>query len=156
MKYCKNCGAKLDLKTSYCSNCGTKLDSKQSSQGGNNKAERLSPLNTYKHSLKSYFRFEGRSSLREYWNFVLFNILFSIVFAFIDMFFGLYSYEEQNGVFSTIFSLFIVIPTISVGVRRMHDIGKRGLWILFPLVNLIFALTKGDEGENKYGEEPTF
>lgn len=157
MKYCKNCGAKIDLKTNYCSSCGAKLNNEQTSQiDHGDKKDILSPFNTYKHSLKSYFKFEGRASLREYWNFVFFNILFLIGFSVIDVFFELYPFDNDSGFFVTIFNLFTIIPNISVGVRRMHDIGKRGLWTLFPLVNLILTLKRGDEGENKYGKEPVF
>lgn len=53
-----------------------------------------------------------------------------------------------------IISLIFIIPSIAVGVRRMHDVGKSGWFILIPIYNLILACTKGDDGSNEYGHDP--
>ncbi len=54
----------------------------------------------------------------------------------------------------TIYSLAVFIPSIAVAVRRMHDVGKSGWFILIPIYNLILACTNGESGENKYGTDP--
>jgi len=54
-------------------------------------------------------------------------------------------------VVSYLYSLVAFLPGLAVGVRRMHDVGKSGWFILIPLYNLILALTKGDEGTNEFG-----
>lgn len=54
----------------------------------------------------------------------------------------------------TIYSLIILLPSIAVGVRRMHDVGKSGWYLLIPIYNLILLATNGDSGENKYGSDP--
>lgn len=46
-----------------------------------------------------------------------------------------------------------MLPAIAVGVRRMHDVGKSGWFLLIPIYSLILALTNGEEGENEYGED---
>ena len=54
----------------------------------------------------------------------------------------------------TIYSLALLIPSIAVAVRRMHDVGKSGWFILIPIYGLILACTQGVKGENEYGTEP--
>lgn len=62
---------------------------------------------------------------------------------------------------SSLFSLAIIIPSIAVGVRRMHDIGKSGWFLLLGLIPLIgwiiliyFYAKEGDAGPNQYGPNP--
>jgi len=57
-------------------------------------------------------------------------------------------------IISTIYSLAILIPAIAVGVRRMHDVGKSGWFLLIPIYNLILACTDDVKGDNEYGADP--
>ena len=57
-------------------------------------------------------------------------------------------------IINSLFSLAILVPVIAAGVRRMHDVGKSGWYILFPIYNLILAFTEGDQGTNQYGLDP--
>ena len=50
-----------------------------------------------------------------------------------------------------LYSLVALLPGIAVAVRRMHDVGKSGWFVLIPIYNLVLALTKGDEGTNEFG-----
>ena len=79
--------------------------------------------------------------------FVLFNILISFVVGFICGFIGVP--ELAN-----LYSLAVLVPSIAVGVRRMHDVGKSGWFLLIPIYNLILTVTEGEKGENEYGQEP--
>ena len=97
--------------------------------------------------LQNYATFKGRASRSEYWYFVLFNIIFSIVLGFVS---GL----VDLSILYTIYSLAVLIPSIAVAVRRMHDVGKSGWYILIPIYDLILACTQGVKGENEYGTEP--
>ena len=98
----------------------------------------------------NYANFKGRASREEYWMFVLFNIIFVIALSFIEVFlFGLYS-----SILSNIYTLAILVPSIAVGVRRMHDTGKSGWFLLIPIYNFILAVTQGESNSNKYGEVP--
>ena len=98
----------------------------------------------------NYANFKGRASREEYWMFVLSNIIFVIAIIFIEGFlFGLYS-----SILSNIYTLAILVPSIAVGVRRMHDTGKSGWFLLIPIYNFIPAVTSGESGENKYGAVP--
>jgi len=95
----------------------------------------------------NYANFKGRASREEYWMFVLFNFIFLIALSFIEGFlFGLYS-----SILSNIYYLAVLVPTIAVAVRRMHDTGKSGWFILIPIYNLILTVTSGESGENQYG-----
>jgi|TARA_Y100000294_G_scaffold32763_1_gene28162 uncharacterized membrane protein YhaH (DUF805 family) len=98
----------------------------------------------------NYANFKGRASRQEYWMFILFNAIFVIALSFIEIFlFGLYS-----SILSNIYTLAIMVPGTAAGVRRMHDTGKSGWFLLIPIYNLILAVTSGESGENKYGAPP--
>ena len=97
--------------------------------------------------LKQYTDFNGRARRKEYWMFVLFNLIFSMVWGFICGFAG---FPEM----AQLYTLAIIIPSIAVGVRRMHDVGKSGWFLLIPVYSFILAVSKGDEVENKYGQDP--
>ena len=104
-------------------------------------------MNWYLRVLQNYAVFNGRARRKEYWMFVLFNMIISFLFGFLDGFLGL-------GYLSSIYSLIVFIPSIAVMIRRVHEVGKSGWFCLIPIYNLILALTPGDEGENKYGSDP--
>jgi uncharacterized membrane protein YhaH (DUF805 family) len=97
----------------------------------------------------------------EYWYFVLFNIIVSIVLGAIDGLLGTRGSYAGAGLLSGIYGLAILIPSLAVTVRRLHDIDRSGWWILIALVPLIgtivllvFALLEGTPGTNRYGLNP--
>jgi uncharacterized membrane protein YhaH (DUF805 family) len=98
-------------------------------------------------ALKKYAVFQGRSRRKEYWYFVLFFMFFAFLFAFISVYFN-------NLSLYYIFIFASLIPSIAVGVRRMHDVNKSGWYILIPIYNLILYCTPGTEGPNQYGSDP--
>jgi len=109
--------------------------------------------------LKKYVVFSGRSARKEYWYFVLFNIIFVSVLSVIDVFIG--SFGENIGILSGLYALAVFIPTIGVTMRRLHDVGHSGWWILIILIPLfggiiilVFMLLDSQPGENKYGQNP--
>ena len=111
----------------------------------------------YLEALKKYFVFEGRARRREYWMFILFNFIFLILAALIN---------SELRSFYIIFGIYLfamIIPTVSVTVRRLHDIGRSGIWIfirLVPKIGSIWLLKllciEGETGLNEYGEEHKF
>lgn len=104
-------------------------------------------MNYYLKVLKNYAQFNGRARRSEYWYFVLFNIIISIAVGAVAALTGI-------EILSSLYSLAILIPSIAVGVRRMHDVGKSGWFILIPIYNLILACTPGVQGDNEYGPDP--
>jgi uncharacterized membrane protein YhaH (DUF805 family) len=119
-------------------------------------------MNWYIKVLKQYADFKGRARRTEYWMFVLFNIIFAFVAAFLDGLLGLrFSYEVPYGPIYVIYGLAVFIPGLAVLVRRLHDTNKSGwmfLVALIPLVGgiilLVFLASDGTKGENKYGPDP--
>ena len=92
--------------------------------------------------LKKYFVFEGRASKSEYWYFVLFIILFEVVVGTI----GYAIMSVPIIMIFNIFALVTLIPWISAGCRRIHDVGKSGWWQLIPIYNLILWVEDSSSG----------
>lgn len=98
--------------------------------------------------MRNYAVFSGRARRTEYWMFILINMIILFVLAFLEgLLFG-------TNVLVVVYDLGVLIPSLAVGVRRMHDTDHSGWWLLVPIVNLIFALTDGTEGDNRFGPEP--
>lgn len=106
-------------------------------------------MHWYIEAFKKYLVFSGRSSRRAFWMFVLFDIIFSIVLSIIDAVLG-----KNGGILSGLYALATIPPYISVGVRRLHDTGRSGWWILFPIMNILFFCFDSEQGDNKYGPSP--
>lgn len=119
-------------------------------------------MNYYIECLKKYADFNGRARRSEYWYFVLFNLLISFCLGFVGGFISGLTGAGENlamGV-AYLYALATLLPSIAVGVRRLHDIGMSGWWILLGLVPiagivlLVFFCKDGQPGENQYGPNP--
>lgn len=103
--------------------------------------------------LENYANFNGRARRAEYWNFVLVNIVISILLMVVDSVIGIQ-------VLSGIYSLALLIPSIAAAVRRLHDLDKSGWFLLLafiPLVNIwliVLLASEGTRGPNQYGADP--
>lgn len=120
---------------------------------------------------RRYFEFSGRSRRKEYWLFVLFNILVSIA---ISAAFGTPSYERTGtffgfasqvsatgGMVQNLFGLVSLVPGIAVSVRRLHDQDRSGWLLLFaflPILGafilLVLMCLNGTRGRNRFGPDP--
>ncbi|WP_046004541.1 DUF805 domain-containing protein [Pseudoalteromonas rubra] len=115
----------------------------------------------YLSALKKYAVFNGRARRKEYWLFMLCNIIVTIVLGLVDMTLGLYSEESGFGLLSGLYALAVIIPSIALSIRRLHDTGRSGWWILIslvpvigPLVLLVFYVIDSTPGDNDYGPNP--
>lgn len=100
---------------------------------------------------ENYANFSGRARRQEYWMFSLISIVIYIVLSV----FGLIpAIRIVFSILNLIFLLGIMIPSIAVGVRRMHDVGKSGWYIIIPVYSLILACMEGEKGPNQYGADP--
>ena len=119
-------------------------------------------MNWYLDVLKNkYAMFNGRARRKEYWFFVLFNILASIALGIVDGITGTFNDEMGVGLLGGIYWLAVLIPAIAVAVRRLHDTGRTGWWLLLclipvigGLVLLIFMVFDSEPGDNQYGPNP--
>lgn len=114
--------------------------------------------------LKQYADFSGRARRKEYWMFFLFNIIFSFLIGMIAGLIVAFSgmmLPSSIGLLIMIYLLVVLIPSLAVAVRRLHDIGKSGwnyFFGLIPIVGTILLLvwfcTEGELGSNKWGGDP--
>ena len=117
-------------------------------------------MNWYLEVLKKYAVFDGRARRKEYWMFFLINVVISVVLGAIDVLLGTFS-QTGVGVLQSLYSLAVLIPSIAVTVRRLHDTGRTGWWILIGLIPfiggiilLIFMVLDSEPGTNQYGPNP--
>ena len=108
---------------------------------------------TFQESIKlcfnKYADFSGRATRSEFWWFVLFIILASMVLSVV------------SGILSGLFSLATIVPSLAVGARRLHDIGRSGWWQLLGLIPVIgvliliyWCVQPGDAAANEFSEVP--
>jgi uncharacterized membrane protein YhaH (DUF805 family) len=107
--------------------------------------------------LRKYAVFSGRARRKEYWMFALFNI---IVLVLIGIVVGFVSQVGASAL-GTIYALLVFVPGLAVSVRRLHDTGRSGWWLLISLIPLlgwivllIFVVLDSQPGENQYGPNP--
>jgi uncharacterized membrane protein YhaH (DUF805 family) len=120
--------------------------------------------------LKQFADFSGRARRTEYWMFVLFNIIFALIAIATDNLFGFtFSFNSVDGTPLPIFygyiyvlyNLVILVPSLAVVVRRLHDVGKSGWMLLIALIPIIGGIwllvllcTDSQGGPNKWGDNP--
>lgn len=114
----------------------------------------MSFIEAVKAVLTNYVGFSGRARRSEYWWFVLFNIILSIVVSVI-------ANAIKFPLLATLVSLALLLPGLAVSVRRLHDTGRTGWWLLIVLIPLVgaiilivFAVQDSQAGQNKYGPNP--
>ncbi len=109
----------------------------------------------YLNVLKNYAVFSGRARRKEYWMFVLFNLIISCVIAVVEAMVG------SPGWLGAIYFLVVFIPSIAVSIRRLHDTDRSGWWLLIALIPLlgslvllVFFVLEGTAGDNGHGADP--
>jgi len=104
-----------------------------------------------------YATFSGRASRSEFWLFQLFTFLGSIATLIIDVMILGFSLDDASSPTNLIFLLIVIIPSVAVGCRRLHDLNKSGWWQLLYLtiigiiLLIIWWATQGENKKNKFG-----
>lgn len=106
----------------------------------------MSFVDAIKTCFRKYVTFSGRATRPEYWYFILFLFLGSMVASFLDaVLFGLagietgpgYAHARSNGPIAALFHLATILPALAAGWRRMHDTGRSGLYLLYPVIVMV-------------------
>jgi uncharacterized membrane protein YhaH (DUF805 family) len=117
------------------------------------------PLVSYwkKAVLENYAEFSGRSRRAEFWWFALANFIVNIVFTVLGQATALFT------ILGFVYGLAVLIPGIAVGIRRLHDTGKSGWWLLIALIPfvgvivlIVFMATDSTPGTNEWGSSPKY
>lgn len=111
-------------------------------------------MNYYIGCWKKYVEFSGRARRKEYWMFVLFNVIASILANVVDVVLG-------TMMISTLYSLAVLLPSLAATARRLHDTDRSGWWQLIGLIPivgwiviLVFVCQDSKPGENRFGANP--
>ncbi len=116
--------------------------------------EMMNPVDSVISCMQQYVGFSGRASRSEYWWFTLATGVLSIPIAVIDgIVFG-WNLNDPAW-FSVIFNFAVFLPTLAVAIRRVHDHGMSGWFILIPFYNLYLMIAEGEHVPNAYGPVPT-
>ena len=113
-------------------------------------------MNWYLDVVKNkYATFSGRARRKEYWMFFLINLLIAMGIGIVEAIIGL------GGILGILYALALLIPGIAVSVRRLHDTGRSGWWLLIGfipfigwIVVLVFMVLDSQPGDNEYGPNP--
>ena len=118
-------------------------------------------MNWYLEVLKKYADFNGRARRKEYWMFFLFNVIISIALLIVDGILGTSAVPGTMGLLGVIYLLALLVPGIAVAIRRLHDTGRSGWWILIGLVPfvggiilIVFLVQDSTPGDNQFGRNP--
>jgi uncharacterized membrane protein YhaH (DUF805 family) len=175
--FCSACGCSLVPSSNVCPSCGRSVGSLRQNFAGNSSGIKTDSTGIgYADVLKKYADFSGRARRREYWNFTICNLLIiplllgsiGIITIFI-----MTAFEATIGMkfivayfllaVYLIYNILILLPSIAVCVRRLHDMGNSGWMILIPLIPVIgsiilivFLVLDSQPGNNQYGENPKY
>jgi uncharacterized membrane protein YhaH (DUF805 family) len=115
----------------------------------------------YIDAIFNYVNFKGRERRRAYWMFFLFNIVVATLVSLLDGAFDIKVGATDTGILSMVYAVFIFLPSLAIAVRRLHDTGRSGWWVLINLVPLVgwiimlvFLCQDSYYGDNEYGPCP--
>jgi uncharacterized membrane protein YhaH (DUF805 family) len=171
--FCTQCGAQNHPEDKFCAACGSPTASarpdrphvgrlaQQVQVGQQFDHNRSSGMDWYLSVLKKYAVFSGRAQRAEYWYFILFNVLAMIALVIVDSITGSFSDDLGMGLLSGLYYLGVLVPSVAVSVRRLHDTSRSGWWLLIGLIPLVgglillfFTVQDSKPGSNEYGLNP--
>jgi uncharacterized membrane protein YhaH (DUF805 family) len=118
-------------------------------------------MHWYLQALRKYAVFSGRARRAEYWQFTLLNGIVSLVLSLLLNLNAGAGVQMALALLAFVYSLAMILPSLAVTVRRLHDTSHSGWWMLISLVPIIggiilfvWMVTDGDPDENQYGRNP--
>ena len=115
----------------------------------------------YAKVLRQYADFNGRARRTEYWMFTLVSVIVGLVLGLVDEVVFVGPGLSTTGWLGTVYSVALIVPTLAVGARRLHDTGRSGWWLLIGVIPLIGAIVlivffalEGQRSSNAYGPDP--
>ena len=173
MKFCSKCGCQNQDADAFCTQCGEPLSSPSTTPNAEHHGPSCQDATYYRTFesairtclLEKYVKFSGRATRSEYWYYYLFTLLVSLAITFGGGFLGGIMGSKTIillfAVASWLFSLAILVPSLAVSVRRLHDTNRSGwnvLWIFLPIVGaivlLVFMVLDSMPVDNQYGPAP--
>ena len=156
---CTGCGSNNPDNAQFCGGCGAYLIAGEASVG--TELPMVGFGEAISRGLRNYFNFSGRATRAEYWWWGLFIVPAGIVLAVVDTLTGTMGMFGDSGLLGGLFELGVIVPSLALGVRRLHDINRTGWWLLLIfvivigwIVLIVWAIKRGDDGPNKYGPDP--
>jgi len=107
----------------------------------------------YLKAFANYFKIKGRSSRTEYWMFFLVNFIVALILSVLIVTLMRSANIDITNV-ARAYHIFALVPGLTVAIRRLHDSGRSGWWILLPLFNFFLLIAPGQIGENRFGNPP--
>lgn len=145
----------------------TKMETGSDQNGSDEEETAQTSMNLYDYfrkCLSLYFTFSGRACRREFWGYILFSLLSGLTLMMFVLLIGMILNSpavSTINLLSDVLFYVLLLPSIAVSIRRLHDIGKSGYWWLFTLVPILgwgiliyFYCIEGEQGENDYGDDP--
>ncbi len=146
MVFCHGCGKEIHETARSCPQCGAVQNAQLNTFVPDQ--DDKSAFDWYIDAFRQYVVFTGRARRKAYWYFVLINLVVSILLSIIG------ALVSDGGVVEGLYSIAALVPSIAVGVRRLHDSNRSGWWLLLPIVNLIFLCLDSDPEANRFGPCP--
>ena len=156
---CQTCGHDNPADAKFCGGCGTNLISAEASMGA--ELPMVGFGEAISQGFRNYATFSGRATRAENWWWVLFTLLAGIMLAVVDIVTRTMGMFGDLGLLGQLFELAVLVPSLALGARRLHDINRTGWWLLLLFVIVIgwivlimWAIKQGNKGPNKYGPDP--
>jgi uncharacterized membrane protein YhaH (DUF805 family) len=140
---CKHCGSMLTQPQNFQRPLQQTPFQTSEASGENNNM-----IDWYLIVLRKYAEFTGRARRKEYWYFMLFNMIIAIILGIIGGIVG------AGSTIGNIYNLVVLVPSLAVAIRRLHDTDRSGWWLLLPIVNLFFLAQDSQSGANRFGLNP--
>ncbi len=147
MVFCRGCAKRIHSTAVACPGCGAPQQVTVAPAGAPAAAPAITGIG-FIDVIKKCTDFSGRARRKEFWMFILVSYLVVLAIGGVEAILGM------DGKMADLVNFAMLLPTIAVGVRRLHDTDHRGWWLLLPVVNLVLLILDTKPGPNRFGPSP--